>query len=505
MEFNKPDPLKMTGNLAENFKNFKQQLQIYFDATESHTKKEATQVAILLNLLGSDGLKIYNTLKIPNKTIFEILKALEAYCIPKRNETMELYKFFTRKQLNGEAFDKYYADLRELVKSCELDTCEDKLLKTQIILGIFDKELQAKLLREELTLEKTVKHCQIVEQSDVNRKLIQEDTKTLFNIEAERNKGVQSNFKEKNVKFINDCTRCGRSHKVNDCPAYGKICTQCGLKNHFRNKCRKGEISVLKIQGQINNIETDNMCVSIDALKIMNTENNVINNNKSWIEKIRINDMETKIKLDTGAELNVISVEMIKKMKDIQLWYITKFKGKVILELENNKIKLYRLFEVVEYEGLSLLSYEACVSMQYKMPEISIINSLITNNKMKEFIEKNIDVFEGIEEKDEDIKDKFYEELERVYDTLPLHCIKIVVEQRKAVVNSATEILGIKPKEKNKNWFNDLRKNAIIRRNELRKKALQNTSDECLREYEEQRKLTNKVLRREKRLNEKKK
>ncbi|KAL4104446.1 hypothetical protein QTP88_019747 [Uroleucon formosanum] len=114
------------------------------------------------------------------------------------------------------------------------------------------------------------------------------------------------------------------------------------------------------------------MCLSIDALEIMNTENNVINNNKSWIEKIRINDMETKIKLDTGAELKVISVEMIKKMKDIQF------------------------VKVVEYEGLPLLSYEACVSMQYKMPEIIIINSLITNNEVKEFIEKNIDVFEGI-------------------------------------------------------------------------------------------------------------
>ncbi|VVC37614.1 Hypothetical protein CINCED_3A007249 [Cinara cedri] len=76
---------------------------------------------------------------------------------------------------------------------------------------------------------------------------------------------------------------------------------------------------------------------------------------------------------------------------------------------------------------------------------------------------------------------------------------------KEAVVNSATEILGMKPKENIKNWFNDLCKNAIIRRNKLKKKALQNTSDECIREYEEQRKLTNKALRREKRLYEKKK
>lgn len=47
------------------------------------------RVAILLNLLGTDGLKVYNTQKIPEVTIFEILKALEAYCIPRKNEVME--------------------------------------------------------------------------------------------------------------------------------------------------------------------------------------------------------------------------------------------------------------------------------------------------------------------------------------------------------------------------------------------------------------------------------
>jgi len=38
-----------------------------------------------------------------------------------------------------------------------------------------------------------------------------------------------------------------------------------------------------------------------------------------------------------------------------------------------------------------------------------------------------INCYAPTDEKDEDIKGKFYEELERVYDTLPLHCIKIEV------------------------------------------------------------------------------
>jgi exonuclease III len=45
-----------------------------------------------------------------------------------------------------------------------------------------------------------------------------------------------------------------------------------------------------------------------------------------------------------------------------------------------------------------------------------------------------INCYAPTEEKDEDIKDKFYEELERLYDTLPLHCIKIVVGDMNAKV-----------------------------------------------------------------------
>jgi len=44
---------------------------------------------------------------------------------------------------------------------------------------------------------------------------------------------------------------------------------------------------------------------------------------------------------------------------------MAKSKGKVLLELENNNNKLKRVFEAVEYEGLPLLSYEACRLCKY--------------------------------------------------------------------------------------------------------------------------------------------
>jgi len=183
MEFNKPSPLMMSGNLAENFRTFRQSVQIYFDATEVHLKKPSTQVAIILNLLGPEALYIYNTLKPKENTVIEVMKALEEYCISRRNQTMELYKFFTRKQLEGENIDKFYSDLRDQAKACELGVCKDKLLKSKLILGVADRDLQAQLLRDDLALERVVRQFQAKEQMEINRKLVQDEVKLVYNID----------------------------------------------------------------------------------------------------------------------------------------------------------------------------------------------------------------------------------------------------------------------------------------------------------------------------------
>lgn len=66
LEFNRPNGLCLESNLSENFKTFKQEIEIYFKATESNKKDKDVQVARLLNLMGQDGLKLYNTIKLKN-------------------------------------------------------------------------------------------------------------------------------------------------------------------------------------------------------------------------------------------------------------------------------------------------------------------------------------------------------------------------------------------------------------------------------------------------------
>lgn len=45
---------------------------------------------------------------------------------------------------------------------------EEALLRIQVVLGIKDKELQARLLREDLPLAKVIKYCHAIEQAEVS-------------------------------------------------------------------------------------------------------------------------------------------------------------------------------------------------------------------------------------------------------------------------------------------------------------------------------------------------
>lgn len=73
------------------------------------------------------------------------------------------------------------------------------------------------------------------------------------------------------------------------------------------------------------------------------------------------------------------------------------------------------------------------------------------------------------------------------------------------MTNSANQILGMEKKQRKKDCFNDICSDAVTRRNELRKILLQNPSQENIDIFKEQIRQTNRILRREKRLHEKKK
>ena len=113
-------PLRLEGNnLAENWRRWRQQYELYITATEKDSKSEKLQCATFLALAGEAAIDVFNKFSISTAEkdkIKPLIEKFEEYCTPKRNVTFERHVFNSRRQKVGEAFDPFVTDLKILVK-----------------------------------------------------------------------------------------------------------------------------------------------------------------------------------------------------------------------------------------------------------------------------------------------------------------------------------------------------------------------------------------------------
>ena len=121
--FKPPQELNFDSNTAENWRLFKQELQLFIVATERERKSGAVKISILLTTIGRKGREIYNNFEWADdaeKTNFDIvIGKFEEYCNPRTNETFLRYKFFTTKQLDSQSFDDFVTDLKKAARVCK--------------------------------------------------------------------------------------------------------------------------------------------------------------------------------------------------------------------------------------------------------------------------------------------------------------------------------------------------------------------------------------------------
>ena len=99
-----------SGNISENFKRWKRQVEVYLAASGATAKSKKVQTAIILNCAGPQVLEVYDNLTWneaedadkPDK----VLEALERYCNPRDNEVIESHRFWNIPY--QEPFDKFY-------------------------------------------------------------------------------------------------------------------------------------------------------------------------------------------------------------------------------------------------------------------------------------------------------------------------------------------------------------------------------------------------------------
>lgn len=176
----------------------------------------------------------------------------------------------------------------------------------------------------------------------------------------------------------------------------GKKCKKCDKLNHFAIDCKVKKIKELTEQINVESASKESS-FCIDQVEIANI-------NSRWFEMIQINESNVKVKLDTGADVNVLPLNIYNKIK----------KSNVKLESTNmilesfggNKIKPLGItellctiknvtkkqeFVIVKADTTPLLGLYTCREFNL-IKRIHILQNLNIKDK---FISENVDIFEG--------------------------------------------------------------------------------------------------------------
>ena len=124
-------------------------------ASINNAKEDRTKSARFLHVAGQEALEIYNTFTWETdgdeKKVTKIMKMFKCYCMPRKNVTWERHVFKSRFQQPGEKIDQYVTDLRSKVKSCEIGTLTESLIRDRIVCGVISNQTQSRLLKKNQT------------------------------------------------------------------------------------------------------------------------------------------------------------------------------------------------------------------------------------------------------------------------------------------------------------------------------------------------------------------
>jgi len=314
-----PDDLDLNGaNKAEAWRQFKQAFEYYVAASGLGEKDNATQTAVFMHVAGKEAQRVLKTFVFDSdddrKKLEKVQEKFKDYCLPKANVTMERHLLFTRKQKEGEGFEEFLVELRDMAARCELPATADSILRDCVILGIRDEKLRTELLRRNEDLEKVLSACRCA--AATQRHLEQLKTpqqNSTADIHAAAVDGIVQKQPEHKTSrpLVEDCRYCGRSHRSGACPAYGKSCASCGKTGHFaqvcRSKARQQRIRTLEhlpepSQGQ----------KQFDTVNINSVES------QKWQETLMLDGVPTVFKLDTGAMASVLPLSKYHEVRPHQ-------------------------------------------------------------------------------------------------------------------------------------------------------------------------------------------
>ena len=183
------------------------------------------------------------------------------------------------------------------------------------VVGIRDSRLSETLqLDAKLTLggaKKKIRQFEAVREQQLELKE-GENNSSLYEVKRSYHRlSMQRGGRNRTFQRGRTCTRCGKEpHSFQKCPAREAICHNCQRKGHYGSQCFSKNMS------EIATTESDAEG-SIWDTAFLDTVSN--SGEKSWLISIKVQNIDVKFKLDTGAEVTAISEETFQLLNNCTL------------------------------------------------------------------------------------------------------------------------------------------------------------------------------------------
>ncbi|XP_062585044.1 uncharacterized protein K02A2.6-like [Saccostrea cucullata] len=352
--------------------------------------------ALLLHYAGETVYDIYEAEKKNSEPTYEATKGiLKKYFEPKKNTQMEIYKFRTYKQNEGQSLDEFVTELRKLAKTCEFQNVDKEIL-SQVIQNCRSNRLRRRALREPdkslddiLTLGRTLEiadsQATEMERESVNK--VKAKTEHRMSTRSETGYKKKWSTSERQQKTQNHpvmCRNCGGEfpHKQKPCPAKGKKCNSCHKLNHFAKVCRSQRFRKSNPERrvyEVQDFEEHKHCTdepSSDEEYTYSIQEQVRSVRKTPMTSLKINKRHCKLMIDTGATVNVLDETTYKylgcpKLKRDKTKLVPygggsqlEVLGNCELEVETrNKFEIFQ-FHVVKGSHSALLGYTTAPQLE---------------------------------------------------------------------------------------------------------------------------------------------
>ena len=386
-----PKPLDVDGDRADNWKIWKQRWDNYCIITGLLDQPEDYKCAMLLHSIGIEAMRIFNGLKFSDgedrNNMADVIKKFDQHFLGQTQEFFERFQFNRRNQESGESIDEYVSVLRNMAKTCGFCDCmRELLIMDRILLGILDDKTREELLStHDLTLVKALEICRAREAATIHMK-------ALKNEEINKVKGTQKQKKpmkprdrtkgkqhqtETTRATIKKCYFCKQVHAMRkeSCPAWGKVCTSCGEKNHFpaSRKCKGRSVHVVRDDYASDSSTSSTGTISTITVELCHDVNFAQSQHPLIYCEMLINDKPVRLQIDCGATVCILPKRYLKNLEvrpeivNLQMWNKSSVKalGKCKVHVKNpvtnEKFKVD--FVIVNEAFTPLLSGNAAQAM----------------------------------------------------------------------------------------------------------------------------------------------